>query len=374
VQILVDRNIPDAERAFGPFGTVHLVDGRSITHNDLTGIDALVVRSVTRVDRELLLNTPVRFVGTATIGVDHLDIPAIVSLGIEWSSAPGSNARSVMEYVVAGLLELRALGLTNLRAARLGVIGAGAVGSLVVEAGRALGMEVVVRDPPRERREPAFRSASLEEVCDVDILTLHVPLTLNEPDATYHLVDAAFLERLRTGAVILNTSRGPVVSSSALLDAIESGRVGTAVLDVWEGEPAIPTALIERTTIATPHIAGYAHDAKVRATWMLARAMSQHAGIPVDAAPSLPSAGTFPLPIADDPFDALTGAVRAAYDIRTDAAALRALLSLDTPARRSGFDHLRRHYPARREFPAWSVSGADQRARPLLQALGFVLE
>lgn len=372
--IVADRNIPDAERVFEPLGTVRSVEGRTITRNDLRDADALVVRSVTRVTRELVADTPVRFVGTATIGVDHLDIPALESLGIAWTSAPGSNARSVMEYVTAALLVLRARGMTSLRGERLGVIGAGAVGSLVIEAGRAMGMDVVMYDPPRERRDPSFRSASLEEVLDVDILTLHVPLTIDGHDATHHLVDAQFLSRLRRDAILINTSRGGVVESNALIDALDGQHLRAAVLDVWEGEPDIPIELIERAAIATPHIAGYAYDAKVRAAWMLARTMGAHFDVAISSEPDLVGTTTLVLEPADDPLDTVAATVHTAYNIVHDDTDVRLLLATDAHERRIGFDLLRRDYRQRREFGAWSVEGADAAAASILRSLGFTVE
>lgn len=371
MQIVVDGNIPDAGRAFSRFGDIRTLDGRTLRREDLLDARALVVRSVTRVDRALLRGTPVEFVGTATIGTDHLDIQALEELGIRWASAPGSNARSVMEYVVAALLELRSAGLTGIAGERLGVVGVGAVGSLVVEAGRALGMEVIPYDPPRERRDPGFTSAPIQSLFSAAIITLHVPLTHTGPDATAGMVDVRFLSRLSSGTILINTARGDVAPCDPLLDSLRRGHLRTAVLDVWQGEPAVPVELIERCAIATPHIAGYAHDAKVRATWMLAEEMGRLFGGGVDDLPTAAGAGEIVAHRCPDPLDAVTGVVRAAYDLRRDDADLRSLLPLADDDRRRGFDMLRRNHPLRREFPAWRVHSDEEATRSILSALGF---
>lgn len=365
----VDENVPGASEAFGQFGDVRIFSGRDVRRSDLVDVDALVVRSVTRVDATLLEGTPVRFVGTATIGNDHLDRDWLRRAGIVVADAAGSNSRSVAEYVVAALLELRARDLLAIAGDSIGIIGAGRIGTIVAGMARALGMEAVEYDPPRSRRDRTFTSAPLDRVLDCRIITLHVPLTTGCADPTWHLVDAAFVERTRSDAYLFNTSRGAVVSNHDLEGALRHRLIAGAVLDVWESEPDVPFAIVDAATIATPHIAGYSLDGKLRGTEMIAEAMSSHLDRTNnwDAASVLThDAGAIVLPSSLEPLDAATAAMRTIYDIRRDDRALRAVLSAEEQSRRVAFDGLRRHYPIRREAAAYSVCLAhdeDESAR-----------
>lgn len=370
MRIIADENIPFAREAFSPFGEVTLLPGRSITTADLKDADALLVRSVTTVGRSLLAGTAIRFVGTATIGVDHIDTWYLVEEGIGFSDAAGSNSRSVAEYVLAALLQLRARGITAIEDARFGIVGAGRIGTRVAAMMQTLGISPVLYDPPRARRD-GFLSASLEELQSCSIITLHVPLVRDGDDPTQHLVDRHFLDSLPAGATVINTSRGDVVDSEALLGWLRADRSRSAVLDVWEGEPDIPTELVDELQIATPHIAGYSLDGKVAGTRMLAEALGRHYGIesPWNASTAIPrEAGRIEIPPLDS-LDAIAYAVETAYDITADDAALRQVARADEAGRRAGFDRLRKNYRARREFPAWEVSTASD--SQILADLGF---
>jgi erythronate-4-phosphate dehydrogenase len=235
-------------------------------------------------------------------------------------------------------------------------------------------MRVVEYDPPRSRREKEFISAPLSETLASDIITLHLPLTSEGEDATERMVDSIFLDRLRQGTILFNTSRGGVVSSDALIAALRSGRLGAAVLDVWEGEPAVPRDLVELCAIATPHIAGYSFDGKVRGTAMMADALARFLGRENDwrMESVLPeNAGTLTLSPGLEGLDGVHAAVRSACDIVMDDEAIRDLLPLGDEERRSGFDRLRRSYRQRREFPAYTVSASDPVTENVLQRLGF---
>jgi erythronate-4-phosphate dehydrogenase len=235
-------------------------------------------------------------------------------------------------------------------------------------------MDVVPYDPPRAIADPTFRSAHYDELFACDILTFHVPLTTAGPHPTHHLVDGAFLGGVRPGAIVINTSRGGVVDSAALIEALRGGRIGAAVLDVWEGEPAVPVDLVESVAIATPHIAGYSTDAKLRGTAMMADAMARFTGgastwSPTHALPARAAALELPRGVA--PLDAAHHAVRAAYDITRDDADIRALLALGDEERRARFDRLRKNYRLRREFSAFEVASDDRAILELLTSLGF---
>ncbi|MBS1912948.1 MAG: 4-phosphoerythronate dehydrogenase [Bacteroidetes bacterium] len=376
MKIVVDENIPWAREAFGEFGTLLLKSGRMIRRDDLLDADALIVRSITAVNRELLEGTPVRFVGTATIGTDHLDEEYLDACGIPYAVASGSNAASVAEYVIAALLELRARGWEPLfgQGARLGVIGVGEIGGRVAAMARALGLQVMEYDPPRAISEPGYSSSTLQDILACDAVTIHVPLTHESEHATHHLVNAEFIASLGRRAVIVNTSRGGVVDTDALAAALRGGRIAGAVLDVWAGEPDVPVELVERAAIATPHIAGYAVDAKLRGTQMMASALARFIGArPTwDSSQALPQrADTIAVPQAMSPHDAATLMVNRAYPIMRDDRDLRSLLMLSDDERRAGFDRLRKYYPERREFPAFGFSGAGEPSALLLESLGF---
>lgn len=376
LRIVADENVPLAREAFGAFGDVVLVPGRRIDHAVLADADVLIVRSVTRVDDALLDGSRVRFVGTATIGTDHVDLPALARRGIAFSAAPGCNARSVAEYVVAALLALEVDLERDLRGATIGVVGVGNVGSRVAEVARALGMRVLLCDPPRAARDSDFAGVSFGVlVRAADVLTFHVPLERYGEHPTWHLLDAEAAEQLRPGAIVLNSSRGGVLDDDALAIACAAGRAD-AVLDVWEAEPRPSAAMLGVVRLATPHIAGYSLDGKLAGTRMITVALAQFLGAPA------PPEETFRAPVAAPVVEvaasgraAVRAAVERVYDVRADDARMRALLAEAGPApeaRGAAFDRLRRDYPVRREFAGHEVRGVvDAEARDTLAALGF---
>ena len=371
MKIVADENIPLLREFFAGFGTLTTCPGRGLSPADVADADVLLVRSVTRVGPELLRDSRVRFVGTATIGTDHLDLPWLAQAGIHVASAPGCNARAVAEYVVAALLELCAAPPAG---QVLGVIGLGNVGSQVARLAAVLGWQVIGCDPFVQR--VGIRQLPLTGLlAGADVVSLHTPLTRSGPHATWHLLGAAELDLLKPGAILLNSGRGPVVDNAALLARLAAGRL-RAVLDVWEGEPTLLPGLIERVALGSPHIAGYSLDGKWRGTQQVYEALCQHLGqpaarrhedfVPAQAGPavSLPAQGGY--------WESLRSAVRQAYDIRRDDLALRQVQSQVSPP--AGFDELRRHYPARREFPAHRlILPAGHIARSALATLGFQL-
>jgi len=374
--IIADANIPFAEEAFSQLGEVQTVIGRKVTRAVIKDAEVLLVRSVTRVDADLLEGTRVRFVATATIGTDHVDTAYLKSRGIGFASAPGSNANSVAEYVVAALLEVAGrLGWT-LEGRSIGVVGVGNVGSQVVEKCRALGMVVLENDPPLLKQTGDERYRSLEELLACHLITLHVPLDRSGPHPTYHLADDEFFSRLRPGAVFLNTSRGAVHETDALLQTMRRGRLSAAVLDVWEGEPDISTELLEATTLGTPHIAGYSFDGKVRGTEMIYRAASKFLGVAPTWTPELPAPPHPELRVdarGREEEDVLREVVTQVYPIGADDAMLRKIRDLEPKNRPKYFDSLRKDYPVRREFPNTTVKviGGSEGLLRKLQGIGF---
>ncbi len=376
--LVADENIPFAEEAFGPFGDVRLMPGRAISADDVREADALLVRSVTRVTESLIAESTVRFVGTATSGYDHIDRDALAKRGIAFAYAPGSNANSVAEYVASAVSTLELDHGYTVAGKTIGVVGAGNVGRAVLRRVPHLGLRCVIHDPPLGRAtcEPVYRP--LEDIQSCDIVTLHTPLERDGLDPTYHLVDDAFFDALKPGAVLINAARGPVVDQHALLRALETGRVAHAVLDTWEDEPNVSPELLARCTIGTAHIAGYSYDGKLNGTEALHLALAQF----LQRAPCWSPDAVLPAPLqpeivvdASDPH-ALARAVRHAYDIMADDIALRAAVAGDGASRGARFDALRKGYATRREFRGYTarLDAPNEALVHALRGLGFQVE
>lgn len=373
--IVADRNIPAVETVFGGLGTVRYVDGRGLSRGDLRGADMLLVRSVTRVNRELLEGSAVRFVGSATAGLDHLDRAYLAEAGIAFASAPGCNANSVVEYVLAAIARVDHMLERLLRGGRVGIVGYGHIGRALAGRLQALGIRHCATDPWLEPGS-VVNVATLEEVLGCDVVTLHCGLTDREPWPSRHLLGRRALAQLRGDALLINASRGEVIDTTALTARLGASDGLRLVLDVWEGEPRIDRELLQRTVIGTPHIAGYSLDGKLAATAMLYRA----ARLALD----LPPAGSAPVdppppvrfPAGAGPADALRQLLRQRYDIERDDAGLRAAsLAVGADAAAAGFDQLRRDYRPRRELAGSRVQGAYSPAdAALCRGLGCLVE
>ena len=376
MHILADENIPLVDEFFAGLGEIRRMPGRSINRAALENVDLLLVRSVTRVDRELLDGTAVKFVGTCTIGTDHLDLDYLEQAGIDWASAPGCNARGVVDYVLGSLLALAELRGDTLAQRSYGVVGAGEVGGRLVEVMRGLGWDVRVCDPPRQARE-AGGFVSLDEVlAECDVVSLHTPLNMGGDWPTFHLFDQERLSNLRPGAWLINASRGAVVDNVALRDVLLQRPDIDAVLDVWEGEPQVDVELAGLCRIATPHIAGYSLDGKLRGTAQIYAAFCAVRGLEpaVELAQLMPGAALTELTFASctEPADMLATLCRAVYDPRRDDADFRRSLVGDEARRRAGFDLLRKRYLARREIDGLGVriTGTNAALDTIVEALG----
>jgi erythronate-4-phosphate dehydrogenase len=376
--LAVDGAIPYWEDAFSPLGEVRPFDGRSLPPSCVRDADALIVRSATRVDAGALERSAVRFVGSVTIGMDHVDEEYLKSRGIVFTNAAGCNANSVSEYVVAALLVLGQTRKFSLRHKSIAIIGAGRVGSAVANKARALGMSVHLCDPPlrESTRDPGY--LFFENVLDKDILSLHVPLTSLGKYPTRYMIHEGILERLKPQQLLINAARGSVIHASALKDALKKGTLGGAVLDVWDGEPRVDPTLLDIVDIGTPHIAGYSVDGKIRGIEIILEALCRHFG----CANPWNSGLVYPAPRKIRPApestgqDALYSVVLQAYDILQDDANLRALRSLSPDRIALDFDRLRDEYPLRPEFRHFVV-GISQEQNALgatLGALGFQIE
>jgi erythronate-4-phosphate dehydrogenase len=371
LKIVADHKIPFLKGALDEKVRMVYVPGADISRSHLKDADGMIVRTRTSCNQELLGGTSVRFIATATIGYDHIDTDYCRENGIGWANAPGCNASSVEQYMVSALLWLAMHRNLDLRSMTLGVVGVGHVGSKVAKAARALGMKVLLNDPPRKRREGGDQFSSLKELREgSDLVTVHVPLVYGGSDSTHHLVDEEFLDGLKSGALLFNTSRGGVVDEEALKRAIRKGGLSGVVLDVFENEPAIDRDLLGSITLATPHIAGYSLDGKANGTAMSVQAVSRYFGLGMDRW----TPATVPLPQTREILvDATEGelpellwqAFQHTYDVSADDRRLR-----NAP---ETFESLRGNYPFRREPAAYSVrifQGYPE-LREIYELLGF---
>ncbi|MBO4606024.1 MAG: 4-phosphoerythronate dehydrogenase [Bacteroidales bacterium] len=322
MKIVCDDKIPFLRGVFEPYAEVVYLHGAAISASDVKDADALVVRTRTRCDRTLLEGSSVRVIASATIGYDHIDTAWCSEHGIVWANAPGCNAGSVAQWVESVLVTLSRSHGFSLVGKTLGIVGVGHVGSKVQALASALGLRTLLCDPPRAMAEGPAGFVLLDEIiAGADIVTLHVPLT----QETYHMIDASVLGRMRPSQILINSSRGEVVDSAALREALQDGRLMAAALDVWENEPLVDPVLVGLAEIATPHIAGYSQDGKAAGTTAAVRVVARTLGL-------------------SDLFDfsvALPPVTSAHYDVLQDSARLKADIS--------SFERLRSDYPPRRE-------------------------
>ncbi len=370
MKILVDENMPYARDLFARLGEVTAVPGRPIPVEKLDDADALMVRSVTKVNSQLLDGKNVRFVGTATAGTDHVDQDYLAQAGIAFSAAPGCNAIAVVEYVFSALLMLAVRDGFKLTDRTVGIVGVGNVGGRLQKRLEALGVRTLLCDPPRAANgEPGDFQPLDKLVEEADILTFHTPLYKDGPYKTWHLADEALISRLKPGTILINACRGAVVDNAALLKCLEAGQKLSTVLDVWEPEPDLNVALLEKVDIGTAHIAGYTLEGKARGTTQVFEAYSAFIGKPQQIAlDTLLPAPEFGRITLHGPLDQATlkRLVHLVYDVRRDDAPLRKVAGVA-----GEFDKLRKHYLERREWSSLFVQCDDASAAALLSALGF---
>lgn len=370
MKILVDENMPYARELFSRLGEVIAVPGRPIPVDALTDADALMVRSVTKVNAELLDGKGIKFVGTATAGTDHVDEAYLQSAGVAFSAAPGCNAIAVVEYVFSSLLMLAERDGFELKDRTVGIVGVGNVGSRLQARLEAWGVRTLLCDPPRADRGDEGEFVALEAlVQDADIITFHTPLFKSGEYKTLHLADEALISRLKPGAILINACRGPVVDNAALLKCLKAGQKLSVVLDVWEPEPDLNVELLDKVDIGTAHIAGYTLEGKARGTTQVFEAFSHFIGqsqqVALDSLLPAPEFGRITLagPL-DQP--TLKRLVHLVYDVRRDDAPLRKVAGQP-----GEFDKLRKNYLERREWSSLYVQCDDAAAANMLQKLGF---
>lgn len=379
MKIVADENIPLVDAFFSPLAQVIRLPGRNMTAADVKEADALIVRSVTQVNPALLAGSKVKFVGTCTIGVDHLDQQYLDGQGIAWSSAPGCNANSVVEYVYAALCHLN----INWLPVTFGIIGCGNVGGLLYRRLKAQGVKVRCYDPNLSLTQNPDLT-TLDEVLACDVISMHTPLVTTGAHPSFHLLGHTELRQLKPGAVLINCGRGPVIDNQALLDVLGERDDIHVVLDVWEPEPNISLELLDKVLLGSPHIAGYSYDGKLNGTEMIYQALCTH----LDKTPQASLAQLVPslennlltidhtIASQSSVFQIAQSLIKQVYDIAADDARLR---DLARQARNGqahfaeGFDGLRKHYPKRREFHNYQVSlpGLADADKQWLQVLGF---
>jgi erythronate-4-phosphate dehydrogenase len=373
MNIVADDKIPFLKGALEPFAEVIYYPGSQINNSILKDAMALIVRTRTKCSKALLEGTNIKFIATATIGYDHIDTAYCDANGIKWTNAPGCNSVSVMQYIASALIRLSIKYKFDLTKKTIGIVGHGNVGSKVARLASALGMKVLINDPPLQRNGKLNDAVSLEEIKNkADFITFHVPLNSEGLDKTLHLADEQFFGALKPETIIINSSRGEVIKSNALKIALKDRIIKGAVLDVWENEPNIDTELLHLVDFATPHIAGYSADGKANGTAMSVKAISDFFGFGLNN--WFPS--DVPLPVNPEikidyfeksEMDIVSQLILNTYDIKTDDERLRN--SIHT------FEKQRGEYPMRREFSSFSVKEIpnNQKINEKLRKIGFII-
>jgi erythronate-4-phosphate dehydrogenase len=356
MNITVDKNILFGEEAFGQFGKVTVVDGRNLTNGDLRETHVLIIRSVTKADADLLKGTPVKFVGTTTIGTDHLDKEFLRKNGIAYASAPGCNSFSVAEYVLTAMIEISVEHNFPLEGKTIGIIGVGNIGSKVKRFAEALGLNLRLNDPPLHRAGKLKENVDFTNALSSDIVTFHVPLNLEGTDKTFHLLDEN-ISLMKKDALLINTSRGAVINNKTALNHLTGNETLKTVLDVWENEPEINTELLQNVDLATPHIAGYSLEGKVNGTIAILNELAGFLKTEKRFQPKLPEVEDSVIAVGGDKsfVDLLHQITQRIYEIERDDAALRKITEMNEEERGKYFDGLRKNYPVRREFNNFTI-------------------
>ncbi len=375
MKIVCDNKIPFLKGALEPYADVVYLPGKDTTAEVVKDADAIITRTRTICNGQLLKGSGVRIIATATIGFDHIDTAWCEQNGIEWTNAPGCNSWSVQQYIASLLVSLSRTYGFEPKEKTVGVIGVGNVGSKVARIAALLGFKVILNDPPRQRQEGLRDFVSLEElIAGSDIISCHVPLQREGQDCTYHLFDSKRIASMRKDQILINSSRGEVVDNMALKQALANKSILAASLDVWENEPGIDAGLLDLLYTGTPHIAGYSLDGKANGTTMSVQAVARFLDLPCQdwevtdiPLPAQPVEFTLDC-TGKTPRQVLAEAIMYTYDIKTDDARLRADIG--------SFEKQRADYPVRREFPAFTVrleNDSTGCATVILREAGFCI-
>lgn len=375
MKIIADENMPNAKALFSHLGAVELVNGRTLTHEQIIDADVLLVRSVTKVTRELMAGSKVRFVGSATIGVDHIDMNYLAEQNIAFSSAPGCNAEAVADYVFSGLSYLYLTKGVRWASKKIGVIGFGNVGKTVYERFAQMGCQVCVYDPLKEGVDNKINFASLDEVLGCDVISLHAPLTQSGEFPTRGMLGVEELKQLSAGVAIISAGRGGVIDEKALMARYRQLKGDMhLVVDVWDGEPNINQDLVSIVDIATPHIAGYSKQGREKGTWMVYQALCRdlNLGASALARKDAISAGwlsNVSVCAGGALEEVLARSIHALYDVARDDARLR--FKYRENKEHNVFDWLRKHYVERDELNTCLINADNSAMYKVLGAAGF---
>ncbi|MCH1930743.1 4-phosphoerythronate dehydrogenase [Shewanella sp. A25] len=371
MKIVVDENMPFVEPLFGDLGDIVAVNGRTLTAEQVADADVLLVRSVTKVNAALLAsNQKLKFVGSATIGTDHVDLAYLAARNIPFSNAPGCNATAVGEFAFIAMLELAQRFDSPLKGKVVGIVGAGNTGTAAAKCLEAYGIEVLLNDPIKEALGDPRQFVSLDTIMQrADIISLHVPITRTGEHKTHHLFDEARLNALKPNTWLLNCCRGDVIDNAALIRVKRQRDDLKLVLDVWEGEPNPLPELVALAEMATPHIAGYSLEGKARGTFMLYQKVCDLLTLPATKSLSalLPLFRIDSMQLTLEPDEkGLLALARCVYDLRDDDNLFR-----KTFLNENGFDKMRKNHKHRREFSALALAYNDQSKVDWLSNLGF---
>lgn len=373
MKIVIDDKIPYIRGAFEPFAEVVYLPGNKTTPEVVKDADAIVTRTRTKCNRDLLTASKVKFIATATIGHDHIDTEFCKQAGIEWTNAPGCNAESVNQYIASALFSYSMKKRFDLKEKTIGIVGVGHVGSKVARLCETIGMKVLLNDPPRERVEGPEQFVSLEKIQnEADIITFHVPLNIKGDDTTFHMVDEKFIQNLKKKPLLINSCRGEVFDTKATKKALQTGAISGFIADCWENEPDIDLELLEMADYGTPHIAGYSKDGKANGTKMSVQAISRFFNLGIDnwepENVELPEKTTIEIDGNQRrEYSILAEAILSTYDIENDDEALRENPQL--------FEKLRGDYPVRREFDSYTIKMKNMKETMKLKLLklGFFI-
>jgi len=375
IRVIADDKIPFLKGVLEGIADISYFPGNAIDKNIVRNADALITRTRTLCNEDLLAGSTVKFIASATIGFDHIDTAWCDTHGIKWTNAPGCNSSSVQQYIISACLHIFSGLHLDPSGLTIGIIGTGNVGSKVALAAETLGMKVLLNDPPRERTEKSNIFTSFEEVINkADIITFHVPLNKEGKDKTLGMAGSSFFNTLKKQIILFNTSRGQVVIGEELKKAINRGNIKACVLDVWENEPDIDPELLKKVNFGTPHIAGYSTDGKINGTVMSIRSLSRYFNLGLD--------NWYPAEVPKPEHEIITydcsgkteteilkNIYHITYDISVDDRRLR-----DNPNK---FEFLRGNYPVRREPPVYKVELINNPFTSIpgkLQKLGFQIK
>ncbi len=379
LKIIADENIPQVKDAFSFYGNVTTYPGREINNNLLKDADVLLVRSVTKVNEQLLKNTPIKCVLTATTGIDHVDTEYLKSNNIYFNSADGSNTISVVEYTIIAILDIVVNQIRKeISKIKIAVVGYGKIGSRVFDILNTIGFNVIKIDPPLQKQTLDKSFSNFNDAYNCDIVTFHVPLTYNIVDSTYHYINEFILSNFNNETFLINTSRGEIFDNTALLNYLTQNSNLSLILDVWENEPDINLNLLNKVYIGTPHIAGYSLDAKIKGTKIIYEHFCNYFNLEQNWQPNIPKVLNNKLILNNwneqNLLNDLLIFLNRIYFLREDYFRLKKYQTNENIAKH--FDFLRKNYINRREFSNYTIKlgYSNPKLSNILKKLNFNIE